>query len=119
MFPSPPNFKPQEFNYFEYKRNQFRVLWGTGACREMKQPLLPPYWPRLTRARAAGSEDVASWAAGAWELNVGGGLGEQGDGRAGGGVSEESVCKPAIAQTRGPGHQGPVFSSNTLISLQL
>lgn len=34
------------------------------------------------------------------------------------GVSRR-VCAPASTQTLRPGHRGPVFSSNTLISLQL
>ena len=108
VFPSPPNSKPQEFNHFEHERNQFCVLRGAGACREMKQTLLPPYWPRLTHARAAGSEDVASWAAGAWELNVGGGLGEQGYGRGGGGVRGECVWASNCSDPRA-GSPGPCF----------
>lgn len=116
MFPSPPSFKPQEFNYFEYKRNQIRVLRGTGACREMKQTLLPPYWPRLTRARAAGSEDVASWAAGAWELNVGGGLGEQGDGRAGGGCQRRVCASQQLLRPEGRVTRA-LFSLPTRLSL--
>lgn len=55
--------------------------------------------------------------AGTLEFYVGGDLGVQGNER-GEGV-EETVCEPAVAQRLRPGHQGPVSSSNTLISLQL
>ena len=78
---------------------------------------LPPFSPRLTCACAACSKDVASWGLGLWSSTwevIWGCRAKKGVR-----VSEETVCEPAVAQCLRPGHQGPVFSSNTLISLQL
>lgn len=81
------------------------------ACREMSPLSLLPQPTHVQAVQKMWFPELLGLGSSTWEVV----WGEQHEGK-GAGVPEESV-HAAIAQTLRPGHQGPVFSSNTLISL--